>query len=80
MIKSRSAVSFADHGGSSKENSLSGSVNFSDVGTDSMWSSPLRDWNAIRNQAGKNQVSSSSDGGGSLEKIVGNDTRKLMDG
>lgn len=80
MIKSRSAVSFADHGGSSKENSLSWSVNFSDVGTDSMWSSPLRDWNAIRNQAGKNQVSSSSDGGGLLDKIVGNDTRKLMDG
>ncbi|RID75508.1 hypothetical protein BRARA_B02548, partial [Brassica rapa] len=68
MIKSRSVVSFDDQGGSSKDNSLSGSVNFSYVGTDLMWSSPLpsplRDWNAIRNQAGKNQVRSSSDGGG----------------
>lgn len=56
MIKSRSVVSFDDQGGSSKDNSLSGSVNFSYVGTDLMWSSPLpsplRDWNAIRNQAG----------------------------
>ncbi|CAN7022958.1 unnamed protein product [Brassica oleracea var. botrytis] len=66
MKKSRSAVvlsenGLADDGGSSKENSLSGSVNFSDDGTDSTASSPmpspLRDWNAVRNMAGKNHIS-----------------------
>jgi hypothetical protein len=73
MRKSRSAVSSsengsADDGESSKENSVCGSVNFSDDGTDSTASSPmpspLRDWNAVRNLAGKNHVRSSSDGGG----------------
>ncbi|KAJ0265202.1 A_IG0024 protein [Hirschfeldia incana] len=73
MKKSRSAVvlsedGLADDGGSSKENSLNGSVNFSDDGTDSAASSPmpspLRDWNAVRNMAGKNHVRWSSDGGG----------------
>ncbi|KAG5381421.1 hypothetical protein IGI04_032891 [Brassica rapa subsp. trilocularis] len=75
MKKSRSAVvlsenGLADDGGSSKENSLSGSVNFSDDGTDSTAStpmpSPLRDWNAVRNMAGKNHVRWSSDGGGMM--------------
>ncbi|VVB06855.1 unnamed protein product [Arabis nemorensis] len=74
MRKSRSAVSSSENGfaeedvRSSKENSVSGSVNFSDDGTDSTASSPmpspLRDWDAIRNLAGKNHVRSSSDGGG----------------
>ncbi|ESQ37744.1 hypothetical protein EUTSA_v10028892mg [Eutrema salsugineum] len=73
MRKSRSAISssensLADDAESSKENSLTGSVNFSDDGTDSTASSPLpsplRDWNAIRNLAGKNHMRSSSDGGG----------------
>ncbi|CAH8323757.1 unnamed protein product [Eruca vesicaria subsp. sativa] len=77
MKKSRSAVVLSengladDGGGSSKENSLSGSVNFSDDGTDSTASSPmpspLRDWNAVRNTAGKkNHVRWSSDGGGMM--------------
>ncbi|CAN8248170.1 unnamed protein product [Cochlearia groenlandica] len=75
MKKSRSAVSSSENGlaydaDSSKENSISGSVNFSDDGTDSTASSPmpspLRDWNAIRNLAGKSHVRSSSDGGGLL--------------
>ncbi|XP_010427687.1 PREDICTED: BON1-associated protein 2-like [Camelina sativa] len=99
MKKSRSAVSvsssengFADDAGSSRENSVCGSVNFSDDGTGSTASSspmpsPLRDWNAVRNLAGKNHVRASSDGGGLMccflmksSGVLPPRRREMMDG
>ncbi|XP_010544424.1 PREDICTED: uncharacterized protein LOC104817045 [Tarenaya hassleriana] len=78
MKKSRSAAAVAEIGradngaASSKENSYSGSVDYSD-GPDSAASSPLpssssplTEWNRIRDLAGKNHMGSSSDGGGLL--------------